>query len=98
MEKIQNKLGFDRMEIWETSGWKGGIAILWNDCMGWEVIYKSIWILGIQILINRGGKWILWGCYGLAVEMRDGSFGIPFALSLKLAPQTRHAWVISMRL
>lgn len=66
MESIQNKLGFDIMEIWEANGWKCGIAILWNDSMGWEVIYKSKWIMGIQILIIERGKWTLWGCYGPA--------------------------------
>lgn len=59
MEKIKKVLGFDKMESWEAVGWKGGITLLWNDCLRWEVIFKSKWILGVKIPLSGDGHWTL---------------------------------------
>lgn len=74
LERIKNRLGYDRMEIVEPEGWKGGTAFLWNENLGWDIFYKSKWIMGISINNVDGESWNLWACYCLAEREKRGEF------------------------
>lgn len=74
VEKLRNMLGYDHVDFVEAEQWHGGISFLWKDSLGWEVIYKSNWIMGILIPKTGGGWWALWTCYCPAERSKRSEF------------------------
>lgn len=63
MEKITNSLPFDNYEIIEAENSKRGLALLWRKDASWEIIFKSQWVIGVNITSQHGIQWSLWCCY-----------------------------------
>nr|XP_048323112.1 uncharacterized protein LOC125420506 [Ziziphus jujuba var. spinosa] len=73
MESIARTLKFQHKFIVEACNCGGGLALLWKDDCGWDVIFSSRWIIGVHVLSQQRFCWNIWSW---AIDL--GFIGHPF--------------------
>lgn len=65
MEKIGDKIGLNNLFVVDPMGWAGGLAILWNNEINFDVLWNSDRIVVCSVKDHRGvnlGNMV--NCYG----------------------------------
>nr|XP_048324609.1 uncharacterized protein LOC107411957 [Ziziphus jujuba var. spinosa] len=74
MVKLAKVLPFDNHTIVEADNRAGGLALFWNSALGWTVMYKSKWIIGVGTYLPNGTECSSWFCYCPAEKALRQSF------------------------
>nr|XP_048336943.1 uncharacterized protein LOC107411956 [Ziziphus jujuba var. spinosa] len=74
MEKLVKGLPFDNHTVVEADNRAGGLALFWNSALGWTVMYKSKWIIGVRTYLPNGTDCSSWFCYCPAEKALRHSF------------------------
>ncbi|XP_060670431.1 uncharacterized protein LOC107411957 [Ziziphus jujuba] len=74
MVKLAKGLPFDNHIVVEAANRAGGMALFWNSALGWTVMYKSKWIIGVRTYLPNGTECSSWFCYCPAEKALRHSF------------------------
>jgi exonuclease III len=62
--KLKRRLGFDKMEVWESDGRSGGLLMFWQEELGVSSVEARANSIDLRIKETSGAGWRFTGFYG----------------------------------